>query len=123
MADVFGRVVQDGADKVVVVVVIIIGGAGIAEGGGSVDGGSALERGSLGASLLLLHAEHQLIFHDVCCRVDKRRHRMVTVELCIIVCRENNNSSTDETFQMYFIGVQKCVTYVHLLTKAGGDSL
>lgn len=70
VTDVFGRVVQDGADEVVVIIVIITG-VGITEGRGPLTGRTALDRGSLGTALLLLHAEHQVILHDVCCCVDK----------------------------------------------------
>lgn len=76
VTDVFGRVVQDGADEVVVIVVIITG-VGITEGRGPLTGSTALDRGSLGTALLLLHAEHQVILHDVCCCVDKRGDRNV----------------------------------------------
>lgn len=99
VADVFGRVlVQDGADEVLVVgVVIVIAGVGVAEGGGPLDGSAALHRRSLGAALQLLHAEHQVIFHDACCCVDKRKvHEFMRCTLhnhhyCLNI--EDNDSS------------------------------
>lgn len=69
VADFFSRVVQDGADEVVFV--LVVAGVGITEGRGSLSGGTALGRGSLGAALVLLHAEHQVILHGVCCCVDR----------------------------------------------------
>lgn len=75
VTDVFGRVVQDGADEVVVIIVIITG-VGITEGRGPLTGRTALDQGSLGTALLLLHAEHQVILHDVCCCADKRGDRI-----------------------------------------------
>lgn len=62
MADVSGRVVQDGADEVFVIVVT---GVGITEGGCTLVRDVALDGGSLGAAILL-HGEHQFVLHDVC---------------------------------------------------------
>lgn len=72
VTDFYGGVVQDGADEVVFVIIIIITGVGFTEGAGPLVGGTSLGRGSLGAALLL-HAEHQVVLHDVCCCVDNKR--------------------------------------------------
>ncbi len=77
VTDFFGRVVQDGADEAVFIIIIITG-VGITEWGGPLTGHTALNRGSFGAALLILHAEHQVILHDAYSCVDKRGNRSVS---------------------------------------------